>query len=332
MRTLLSTDDGQHGDSFKRWNEAVVERIAPAELTRLGDRPFRGTLEGMGVGSLWITRVTQSPIRIVETPTTIRRHAEDDTLTVGITLEGIVNTSQNGRDAVARVGEIVVLDRRPSIIEMRADSRTLVLDVPRAKLESMLGPAQVYASLTVGVGQASTTLVTTFFNELIRVHRSLPPDTAARMASIGTDLLVASIAERLAKEPPKLLHGTIVVQRAKAYIEANLCDPKLDLPYLAAAVGVSVRRLQELFHEQGRYVSDWIWQRRLEVAAVRLADPGYDHLSLGMLGHGCGFATPGHFSRRFKDRYGMTPRDYRQRARQNILAAGAGGKAALLRD
>ncbi|MCL1753622.1 hypothetical protein L3X18_23320, partial [Vibrio parahaemolyticus] len=86
------------------------------------------------------------------------------------------------------------------------------------------------------------------------------------MSSIGVDLLVASIAERLAQDTPRNLAGTVIVQRAKAYIEANLGDPTLDPSQLAISMGVSLRRLQQLFQEQNRNISDWIWKRRLETA------------------------------------------------------------------
>ncbi len=132
------------------------------------------------------------------------------------------------------------------------------------------------------------------------------------MASIGIDLIVASLAERLAQEVPRSTHAAVTVQRAKAYIEANLSDQTLDPPRLAAAVGVSLRRLQELFHERGRHISEYIWGRRLEAAAKRLSDSACAHLSIGMLAYGCGFSSQAHFARRFKDRYGVSPREYRQ--------------------
>ena len=42
-------------------------------------------------------------------------------------------------------------------------------------------------------------------------------------------------------------------------------------------------------------------------------------MPLGTLAYGCGFLSQSHFSRRFKERYGLSPRDYRMRA----LAPGA---------
>ena len=129
-----------------------------------------------------------------------------------------------------------MLDRRTAVMASSADSRTLLVEVPRASLEQALGSTRRYTALTIGTDQASTSLVTGFFDGLVRTHERLPPDTAARAASIGIDLLVASIAERLARAAPKSVRGTLIVQRAAAYIEAQLGDPTLDPHTLAAAI------------------------------------------------------------------------------------------------
>ncbi len=70
-------------------------------------------------------------------------------------------------------------------------------------------------------------------------------------------------------------------------------------------------RLQQVFQANDENIAEWIWQRRLEVAASRLYDPGSVGFSLGALAYTCGFVSQSHFSRRFKDRYGMPPSEYR---------------------
>ena len=319
MKPLFSTSQVNPANSFNHWRQTIFERIVPVELTNLGDKPFHGTLEGANIGALSVTRISQGAIRTEATPTTIRRHDKHDTLTVGIVLDGVVTSIQNDRESVQGAGEIIVLDRRPTVMATSADSRSLIIEISRAKLEGLLGPARIYSALTIGTNQASTTLVTTFFNELIRIHGNLSPETSDRMASVGSDLLVAAIAERLAQEMPKPLYGTVLLQRARAYVENNLGDPSLDPVRLAAAVGISVRRLQQLFQGKGLHISDWIWRRRLEVSSLRLADPGYAHLQLGTLAYGCGFASQPHFSRRFKAHFGMTPSEYRHASRMRVL-------------
>uniref|UniRef100_UPI00313DF139 AraC family transcriptional regulator n=1 Tax=Methylobacterium fujisawaense TaxID=107400 RepID=UPI00313DF139 len=61
-----------------------------------------------------------------------------------------------------------------------------------------------------------------------------------------------------------------------------------------------------------------IWPRRLAWAATGLSDPACAHLSIGMLAYGCGFASQAHFARRFKDCYGLSPRDFRRAQRQDF--------------
>jgi AraC family transcriptional regulator, positive regulator of tynA and feaB len=313
MRTLFSTAEQKPKDSFRRWRETIFERIVPVELTPASHHVFSGILEAAEAGPLLMTRITQSAVRTVATPETIRRHGKHATLNVAITLKGTVFCAQDDRTAVQRPGDIVVMDRRPAILQADGNTQTLFIEVPRECLERALGSTRRYTALTIGADQAGTPLVTSFFQGLADMCEHLTPEMSTRMASIGIDLIVASIAERLARETPKGIQGTLIVQRAAAYIEANLADADLDPTRLAAAVGVSLRHLQDLFREHDRNIADWIWRRRLEIAAQRLADPGFAHLAVGELAYSCGFSNQSHFCRRFKDRYGVTPSDYRWR-------------------
>ncbi|MEE7489101.1 hypothetical protein [Methylobacterium oryzae] len=57
----------------------------------------------------------------------------------------------------------------------------------------------------------------TFFQDLARQIGRLSPASAERMATIGVDLIAASLAERMAQEVPRAVHGNVTVQRAKAH-------------------------------------------------------------------------------------------------------------------
>lgn len=296
----------------------MSEMRVPTELKRLTDDPFDGKLEFAKIGSIEAIRTSHSALRAEATPNLVRRHGQENALGIFLRLAGVAKTGQSDKTSVQRPGDLMVLDSSPAAQEYSSGSQMLTLHLPRERLESFLGPAHLYSGLTIGSDLGSTALATGFLTELMQVSRNLTPDGAERMASIGIDLIVASLAERMAQEVPRSVHGNATVQRAKAYVEANLGDPGLDPPLLAAAVGVSLRRLQELFHERGRHISNYIWGRRLETAAKRLSDPASAHLSIGMLAYGCGFSSQAHFARRFKDRYDLSPRDYRQARRQDV--------------
>ena len=311
MQPFFSTDGIHPKNAFRKWRETICERLIPIEQKPLHEVPFQGRLDVTSIGPVPISRMAHTAMRTEATPDAIRRHGQPDRLYATMKLSGHDAIQQGDREAVTRMGDFVVIDARPAVCEANTGV-SLVIDLPRERFEAMLGPSRLFCALTVGADLASTALANTFFQDLIRVSDRLTVDAAARMASIGTDLLIASLAERMAQEVPRSVHGNVTVQRAKAYIEAHLGDPGLDPPQLAAAMGLSLRRLQELFHERGRHISDYIWERRLEIAAKRLSDPACAHLSIGMLAYGCGFSSQAHFARRFRDRYGLSPRDYRR--------------------
>jgi len=317
MQLLFSTEGLHPRIAFRRWQETICTQLVPNEVRNLDAAPFHGRIEFTAIGSLPITRGVQGSTLTTVTPEAVRRNGRGDRLYTIFTQSGRHAVQQNEREAIGRTGDFFVLDHQPAISQIESGSY-LILDLPRERLESVLGPSRLFTNITVEANLASTTLANSYVQELIRVGDRLNPDAATRMVSIGIDLVVAGLAERLAQEVPRSIHGNATIQRAKVYIEAHLSDTTLDPPQLAAAVGVSLRRLQELFHERGRHISDYIWGRRLETAAKRLSDPACAHLSIGVLAYGCGFSSQAHFARRFKDRYGISPREHRQAHRQKV--------------
>src|SRR5208282_2570249 len=74
----------------------------------------------------------------------------------------------------------------------------------------------------------------------------------------------------------------------------------------------SVRGLHRLFAEDpAGSVSRFLWQRRLIRCADALRDPSRAHLTITDVCFSYGFSSSSHFSRLFKDRYGIAPARYR---------------------
>jgi AraC-like DNA-binding protein len=311
--------------AFRKWREAVSEQVMPLAITRVGEGDFSGCIETAEVGSLTFTRIsTSATIQTTLTPAAIRRSQKEDTVTLALPISGSLTVSQADRHAVTKPGDIVVLDRRSSAMVTGEGSRGLYIDVPVHRLEQAIGPTQLYARVRIGSEQATTRLAINFFRHLLQVSDMVDTGTAQQISSAGIDLLIASIAEHVQRDVPRPLQSTLTLQRAKAYVEDHLHDSRLGPPELAAALGLSLRRLQELFHERGRHISDYIWDRRLTRAAKRLSDVRSINIQIGILAFECGFTSQAHFSRRFKERHGMTPRTFREEALRRSLQIGSG--------
>ncbi len=324
MQTLFSTDAAQSKDRFRQWREVCEDRLVPMAQDCLGDAPFHASIYGTSVGDIVFTKFTLSNLRAKTTPQTLRHeNNKTDYLFMSLVMRGSVRAEQYGRSSTDNAGDLSIRDTNtPWTIEHDGYSEVLAIQLPRDRLEGLLGSTRRFAGLTVSGHLPTTTLARSFLFNLLRAGDGLTPDTAERMTAVGIDLIAASFAERLAMETPKALHGTLTVQRAKAHIAANLGDPELDPSQVAAAVGVSLRHLQTLFREDGRNVAAWIWQRRLETAAQRLSDPACLHLQVGEVAYRCGFVDQAHFSRRFRDRYGLPPRAYRHAALSRVTVCG----------
>lgn len=58
-------------------------------------------------------------------------------------------------------------------------------------------------------------------------------------------------------------------------------------------------------------ISEWIRHRRLARCAADLRDGSQDHLPITEIAFRWGFSDAAHFSRAFKQQFGVAPRDYR---------------------
>jgi AraC-like DNA-binding protein len=97
--------------------------------------------------------------------------------------------------------------------------------------------------------------------------------------------------------------------RATAYIETNLTR-RLHVDEVADAAGVSLSTLHAGFtRHTGVAVHAYICRRRLTRAAAELLA---SQTSISDIALGHGFTDQAHFSRRFKEVFGTTPREYRR--------------------
>ena len=148
-------------------------------------------------------------------------------------------------------------------------------------------------------------------NESFGEMRRLPPFSGRKLGAAITTMAWDALREQI-ETPPVIGYRDERSIRVKAYIEANLADPELSVERIAHACNISVRGLHRHFAEDpAGSVSRYFWQRRLIRCAEALRDPSQAHRSITEVCFSYGFSSSSHFSRRFKDHFGVPPVDYR---------------------
>ncbi|CAN5351529.1 hypothetical protein BH09ACT7_BH09ACT7_07200 [soil metagenome] len=156
-------------------------------------------------------------------------------------------------------------------------------------------------------------LVCGYLEGLARTARDSPASVAA-VAATTTHLVRAIICAAAGDDGYRESLNASLFQRIRLYIDAHLIDPELNSEGVAAAHHISVRHLYTVWRSEASVdlsLANWIMSKRLELAADRLSNGASRHLTVGMVGRACGFVDPTHFCRRFRAKYGMTPREWR---------------------
>jgi AraC-like DNA-binding protein len=93
-----------------------------------------------------------------------------------------------------------------------------------------------------------------------------------------------------------------------SWIDRRLLDPDISAAAMAADHAVSVRTVHRLLSKEGDTFSAVVRRRRLDRAREELAD---GDRAITVIAARWGFADASHFSRSFKDAFGISPREYR---------------------
>lgn len=160
--------------------------------------------------------------------------------------------------------------------------------------------------------------------DLVRVHLAqvsrdaelLSTDpTVSSVAAATFDLARALLASAGARgrSVDEVVEETLLT-RVRGYVLQHLTEPGLDVEQIAAAHAISVRQLYRLCAGAGFSLEQWTIQQRLEGARRDLSDAAQRDRSIAVVARRWGFTDPSYFSRRFRQAFGATPRDWRHGA------------------
>ncbi len=313
---VVSTDGLSGRRKVEYWNDVATNAMAAMAADPVDVATFCGRMRRTEVGDVRAVEVFSHGARVVRSPTHIARSGESAFL-LEMQLDGASATRQGGREARLEPGDFTLLDSaRPFEVRCASPMMLLVLKVPRELLGKYVGCPESWVAVPMSADRASNELTSRFLRDLwSRSDETLNSGRAAHAARAALELI--AYAYGALPESWRDSVNAIGAHRIRVldYVEAHLSDPCLSPTSIAAALRMSCRYLHRVWKvEDGESLARYVLRRRLEKCAQTLRNPQFARRTITAIAFDWGFVGMPHFCTVFRERYGVSPREYRTSA------------------
>lgn len=248
---------------------------------------------------------------------------QDDIVDVGLLNAGTMQI-RHGRDQTllvsAGAGPLLLDPTRPMTTSTSRSDLT-VLRLPRDAVAAAVG-RQI-----VPRGEAVRPLATgALTGELVAclrvLHRAALGVTPVTGAALDTAAALALVVLAGARGAHHHWPGALqqALYRAARHALARQADnPEVTATAVAGLLGCSRAALYRLFAAHGQTVAGYLHEVRMQRATVLLRL--HPQMTIGTIALQCSYIEPAAFTKAFRRRFGVTPRDWRARALQDQIHA-----------
>ncbi len=311
MSVDFTTDDLDTKDRIAFWAD-VASKTFYAHSFDAPATNFAGRLRSRTIDSLALTICDCGPCAVTRTRRDTLRDDIDNYI-FSIRLEGRSLFTQDDHTQMFAPGSVMIHSAgQPQTLEFLDATRSLHVSIPRRLMQGRLAAPDATRLLSRNTPEVG--LVVDFIRSLSERADDLDAALMPRLANQVVELLSLALGGTNGAVPLSTARAN-ALRRVKAEVEKRLRDPGLNPSDAAAGAGVSVRYANALLAEEGSSLERYIQQRRLEQCRRALEDPLQFNRMIGEIAYAWGFSDHSHFTRRFRDAFGMTPSDCRQLAR-----------------
>jgi AraC-like DNA-binding protein len=325
MLQLLSTDAVAPRERLALWTDLICDVYVQLDCDALvAPDTFRGDIRRDTLATLDLSQVTSRPQDVHHTSRQIAKATEDYFL-VSIQTQGTGRVRQDGREALLRPGDFALYDStRPYELLFEEDFQQFVLMLPGATLRTRVKATERMTASAVSGRRGAGHLMIGMIETLWRDIDTLEPASADAVADSVLNILVAGLKTLPAAQHAEVSNLTALHRdQIRAFMLQHLRDPRLSVGMIAAALRLSPSTVHRAFQGEPCSAAHWIWAQRLDASKRDLADPALRQRSVSEIAFGWGFNDAAHFSRAFKERFGVTPKEFRQGRGRDGQEAGA---------
>jgi AraC family transcriptional regulator, positive regulator of tynA and feaB len=308
-----STSDTSRGEKLSYWNALHDELFSPLEVKPIDREAFEARVSCASLGEIGIVETWSLPAVIEH----LQRHVvrtSDRQFYLLMPTKGQVALSHCGRQTTLLEGDMALLDSAaPYRISFTQSNVALGLRISPDALRAHMPASERLCGLRVrgdsGLGTLASGMLRGIWTQVLS---GVPADLRPVITRSLLQVVSAAYAMEYRTEVEESSVPAARRMQIKRYIEAHLRDSGLNTNAIASSLGLSPRYLRFLFAAEGESVSSYIQRRRLEECARQLSDCMWRGRSITQIAFDWGFASMPHFTRAFREVFGVTPTAYRR--------------------
>jgi AraC family transcriptional regulator, positive regulator of tynA and feaB len=296
------------------WNGIYTSHFADVSLDLLSRNAFEAEMRTGTMGPLSLARLKHTAANLEQTRSHIDKACQR-IFSFVLYLRGRGVFTHYGHETLLDDGDFTLSDSaEPHHLKLQGPADVIILRCPADVLKPYLPAPERFCGLRLPAGEGLTSTAAVMMRNLVeQLDRGLSPRFGEAVARTVLEVMATSYAIVFDRDVPDCsILGARRVQ-ARRFIESHLNDSDLTAAAVARALGVSSRYLRMVFSEECETVPEYILRRRLEECARRFASSLWLGQTITDVAFATGFNSAPHFTRAFRERYGLTPRQYRNK-------------------
>jgi AraC-like DNA-binding protein len=315
MKSTFSTSEVFQPQTLDYWRNLLTLWLLPVEIEAPEHKAvnLNANLQLHATGVFTLVQIEATPHWVLRTESCLAMDTQKDSWIVLFQKKGTAQVEQGKNRSTLKPGELAILDAQQTFsIHYTESFSQVVLLLPRVASVK----ATKFSNRVVALAKASEIKFAKLFTNLVMSITQCQVKTYLNRETMAIKEALFNLFDGLVGD--FLDETTTAATNSKAYlmdrllkfIVEHLTDEELSVAMVASHMGFSARHVQTLFKEtQAEQITlmAWVWEQRLKMAYRLLSQKECVHRSLVDLAVSLGFKKQSHFSRVFKERYGLTP-------------------------
>ncbi|WP_212240262.1 AraC family transcriptional regulator [Bradyrhizobium manausense] len=308
----VSSAPYEKSGELNAFREAYGRTILRFDIGALDGHPLQFDFVLRSLPDLAVASGSRSPMHIWRSEELI----DNDDIILVVVTRGAGELGQHGRVAAMHDGGAALMENgAPASFLVPTSSHTITYRFRRNLLRPHIPNLDDLLIRPIAGGSQALRLLVGY-SRVLNDQSALATAELRRTVTTHMHDLAVLLLGGKAEAP---LAGGLRAARLKAMkddILQRIARSSFSVGEIARSHQISERYIRKLFAEEGTSFTDFVRQARLARAHQMLTDPSQRFRPINAIAYENGFSDLSYFNRAFRQRYGMTPSEAREMARQ----------------